>query len=114
MSEKRKILYSPGYGAGWTSWNREDRRVEEYMLTYAPIIEFLERGGKFTEKDCEEQIHPILQELKERCKEKFGREEICVLGACDLRIKEVTGRVRIEEYDGAEKVEEEGEYSGWL
>ena len=35
-------------------------------------------------------------------------------GMCaDLRIVKVSGRYRINEYDGLESIEEEGEYSGW-
>lgn len=107
----RKILYSPGYGAGWTSWNTSNPDVEKYMLTYAPIISFLENGGKF--KDSEDS-HQLLVQLREECKNKFGEDYVCTLGAGQLKVKSVSGRVRINEYDGFESVEEEGEYSGWI
>ena len=107
---KRKILYSPGWGAGWTTWNH-DPRVKEYMLTYQPLIEFLEAGGKI---DRNGDDHPLLVQLQKECLERFGVDYVCTLGARDLEVKEVSGRVRIEEYDGSESVEEEGEYSGWM
>ena len=104
MSE-RKILYSPGYGAGWTTWNYNDD-VRRYMLTYQPIIDVLERGESVSEA--------LLEQLQRECKEKFGEEYVCVLGADDLKVKTVQGRVRIHEYDGSESVEEEGAYDGWM
>jgi len=104
----RKILYSPGFGAGWTTWN--SGAVARYMLDYKPIIEFLEAGGRFSEK-CE---HPLLDQLQAECKEKFGEGYVCVLGADDLRVKEVSGPVRIHEYDGSESVEEQGAFDDWM
>jgi len=104
----RKILYSPGFGAGWTTWVHE-QPAKDYMLTYAPIVEFIEGGGEFGR---DESDHPLLVTLKAECKEKFGAEYVCVLGASDLAVLSVEGRVRIEEYDGSESVEEEGEYEG--
>jgi hypothetical protein len=46
----RKILYSPGYGAGWTSWE-SDYELRKFMLVYQPIIDYVEKGGSFGEKD---------------------------------------------------------------
>jgi hypothetical protein len=96
----RKILYSPGYGAGWTSWN--DGEIKKYMLTYEPIIKAIEAGQKINEK------HPAVLQLQKECLEKFNKDYVCVLGADDLKVMEVAGRVRISEYDGSESVTEEG------
>ena len=111
---KRKILISPGFGAGWSSWNSGE--VAKYMLTCHPIIDFLENGGKFSSRDCDDCItmHPLLLQLQKDCLEKFGEDHVCVLGARDLEVMEVDGRVRIHEYDGAEHIEEEGTYTGWM
>ncbi len=114
---KRKILVSPGYGAGLSSWNRGE--VAKYMLTYQPIIDYLESGGKFTYVQCggflyEKETHPLLLQLQKECLEKFGVNYVCVLGARDLVVHEVNGLVRIEDYDGDESVEEQGEYQGWM
>lgn len=103
----RKVLYSPGYGAGWTSWEC-DPETKRYMLTYQPIIDFLETGHKFTRRDCDwpgngdyEPRHPLLRQLKAECREKFGTDPY-VGGAHQLRVVEVEGQVKIEEYDGSE------------
>lgn len=97
----RKILYSPGYGAGWVTWN--DAELSEFLLTYQPIIDFLEAGGEFTDEDTDyETTHPLLKQLQADCLEKFGKDCICVLGADQLKVAEVSGPVRIEEEDGNE------------
>lgn len=108
----RKILYSPGWGAGWSTWNSGE--VGKYMLTYQPIIDFLEAGGKFTEAHAHGEPHPILDQLQKECAERFGESYVCLLGADDLKVATVKGRVRIHEYDGSESYEEEGEYRGWV
>ncbi len=39
----RKILYSPGYGVGWTTWYSSDNKAKIlFMLEYVPFIEALE------------------------------------------------------------------------
>lgn len=115
----RKILYSPGFGAGWTTWNSSKPEVAKYMLEYKPIIDFLEKGNKFTNEDCcdydnDGKIHPLLKQLQKECEEKFDESYICVLGADQLRVAEVSGLVRIKDYDGSESIEEQGECEGWM
>ena len=117
---KRKILYSAGYGAGWSSWNSGE--VAKYMLTYQPIIDFLESGGKFTDKDChnwsrtngEGTNHPLLEQLSKDCKEKFGEDYICVLGADGLKVAEVLGQIKIDAYDGYETICHRDDNEGWM
>jgi len=112
----RKILVSPGYGAGWTSWNTD--KIQKFMIEYQPIIDYLEAGNKFTRKDCEpnHHQHPLLTRLQEECLEKFGESYVCVLGAYDLRVVSIPddAKVRINEYDGYESYEVQGQYDGWL
>ncbi len=115
----RKILYSPGFGAGWTTWNSGE--VAKYMVDYKPIIDFIEAGGSFKDEETKgitdntlEEVHPLLRQLYTDCKEKFGSDYVCTLGADDLRVATVNGRVRIHEYDGSERLEEEDSYDGWM
>lgn len=35
----RSILYSPGYGGGWTSWHHGSDEERRFALEYAPFIE---------------------------------------------------------------------------
>jgi len=44
----RKILYSPGYGAGWTTWAyTSNREVLKFMLEYPPFVQGLEGEQAF-------------------------------------------------------------------
>lgn len=101
--DKRKILYSPGFGAGWTSWEGNPE-IKAFMLEYKPLVEAVERG---------EDLTTALALFEKECQEKFG--DVPYLGGADgLTVIEVSGRVRINEYDGSESVEEEGSYSEWI
>lgn len=105
----RKILYSPGYGAGWVSWNSSPVEMASYLLTYQPIIDFIEKGGDTSQGTFSD----ILDELIAYCKETWD-QNVYPGGACKLRVAEVSGRVKIDEYDGYESYTEEGNFSGWL
>jgi len=83
------ILYSPGYGAGWSSWG------EPWMATDRRLIEAYEAG-----KDVAALA------------EQIGRDDhqldyVCVLGATDLTVEWLPEGTayRIREYDGSESVE---------
>lgn len=105
MMSKRKILYSPGYGAGWSSWANDS--IAKFVLEYQPIIERLESGGKVDE--------PLLDQLQKDINSYIGKEtHFYTGGAKDLVVATVSGRVRINEYDGYESYEEEGSYAGWM
>ena len=93
----RKILYSPGYGAGWSTWNRGEGH--DAMLTWEPIIEAIESGEALTE------AHPAVQSLIAL----FAKEELdppYLGGLGQLEVRVVTGPFRVEEYDGSEHVAE--------
>lgn len=46
MADCRKILYSPGFGAGWTTWAHSDASaVRRFMLEYQPFIDAVEAEG---------------------------------------------------------------------
>lgn len=124
---ERKILYSPNFGAGWVTWNTElPAEAQQFMLTYTPIIEAVERGESITPDghwDAEEGgkqafnkdgIHTLLNQLGEELHRRFGVKSACFLGADGLRVATVHGQVRLSEYDGAEGYEEQGEFQGWL
>ncbi len=128
----RKILYSPGYGAGWSSWAEGD--IAKLMLTYQPIIDAVEAGeelwsgGYFVDliltagtaqkvrlhvdTDKAKDAHPALVEFVSDCIEQFN-ETPYLGGVRDLKVASVNGRVRIDEYDGFESITEEGE-DDWI
>ena len=104
----RKILYSPGFGAGWSTWmhNIPTKFVCEYQL----IIEAIEKAEKLVKDDVWdikiEDCHESVQKFIKECEERFNK--IPYLGGLkDLCIYEVPegSLYRITEYDGSESVE---------
>lgn len=94
----KKILYSPGYGAGWSTWQYSI--PTKFACEYQPIIEALENGQELYRE------HEIIKQYKKECKEKFNEDYVCVLGASDLKIYKVPDgdQYQIKEYDGSESV----------
>lgn len=112
----RKVLISREFGAGWVSWASGSTEFKQWMLTYQPIIDLLKNGGEFTDEDCgsisiKDKIHPVLKQFLKDAKEKFDQEPY-IGGATGLCVEEVSGPVRITEYDGFESFEypEDGEW----
>jgi hypothetical protein len=118
-------LYSPGHGAGWTTWICGGKEAKQFALTYEPIIEFLEGGGSFTHRETEVDwnrksdlpqyvtTHPILKQFSKEFHDKFG-EYPYMGGAHNLKVADVDGEVLIEEYDGYESYRVHGDDEGWL
>jgi hypothetical protein len=90
----KKILVSPGYGAGWSSWNSGE--VAKFMAEYEPIIEAIENGEEINEK------HELVSKMVEEIEEKFGENYVCIIGAEQLEVRIVSGPYRITDYDGYE------------
>ena len=85
---KVAVIYSPGYGAGWTTWG-----VPEEGMFHPALVEAIEN-------EIEEKS------LVELCKNLFG-DEIYYSGVNCLMIEwlPVGTKFRITEYDGAESIE---------
>jgi hypothetical protein len=99
---KVAVLYSPGYGAGWYTWNyaRYDGDDEEQPLAliFDPIL------VELVEKRMGDNYQEFTQKIEERAEEivpdgYFG-------GASDLSIYWLPegAKFRIDEYDGSEIV----------
>ena len=118
----RKILYSPGYGAGWVSWHHGSREEKLFMLEYAPLIHAIENpeGVEVSYKNFPPELENVQENLDlamvealttfvKDWKAKFGNKEVPYLGgARNLDIENVSGLVEIREYDGNESVYEMG------
>ena len=91
---KVAVLYSPGYGAGWTTWEYNSK-LHEVMLFHPLIVEKVESGK---ERDIDGDW------LAENFGEDF-RDVYCG-GADQLEIKWLPEGItfRIDEYDGFETV----------
>lgn len=83
------VLYSPGYGAGWSTWNSDN--VD--MIFCPEIVQMV-----IDEKSDEE--------IEKAAKRIFGKDGYYggVDGLCVAWVKEGT-MFRINEYDGSESVE---------
>jgi hypothetical protein len=120
----RKVLYSPGYGAGWVSWCSGSDELKKFMLEYPPIIEYLESGKDFKKIDFHKVKHLPDGQLKNTeflpdCIQQFIKDswekfkQIPYLGGVqDLEVAEVEGAVQITDYDGYEEIKQS--YEGWL
>jgi hypothetical protein len=90
------VLYSPGFGAGWYTWNREHPE-----LVFDPAIVHMVTAGKFDELET-------FMTLK--------YPDVYLGGMKDLEVMWVKqGRIfRIAEYDGNESIEYKDEDESWM
>lgn len=84
------VLYSPGFGAGWYTWNDEDKPE---ILFHPKLVEIVE-AGRQREID------------NEWVKENLGLSGIYCGGASTLAIKWLPQGMafEVQEYDGAENI----------
>lgn len=84
------VLYSPGYGAGWSTWN--DDKYREFLLHDEKLVDMVE----FNQQD----------KIEEYVKSVYPDEYVCVNGADQLCVSWVLPgtQFRIEEYDGSESM----------
>lgn len=99
------ILYSPGYGAGWSTWNagKDWMLYDPYLVDLVEKLntpEFLDQGPAGPRALFED----IVMEIESYCDNKDG--EGYYGGAGDLKIKwmPVGTKFYIDEYDGSESV----------
>lgn len=84
----RKVLISPGYGAGFSTWLPQEFR--QLAAEFAPLIEAVESDS---------DIRPALAQLREIVGDQYALEN-----PENLRVVEVAGPYRIEDFDGYEVV----------
>jgi hypothetical protein len=87
---KVAVLYSPGFGAGWSTWSRDEYR--EFLLHDEKLVELVETDQR---DKIEEYVGTV-----------YPGEYVCVLGACDLEVMWISSgtQFRIKEYDGSESI----------
>ena len=92
---KTKVLVSPGFGAGWSTWNSE---AKYELATDAELIRLFEAGDRDA---FEARANHILQAVT-------GDEADTVYmgGYEQLRVEAVEGDWLINECDGSESLEE--------
>jgi hypothetical protein len=90
------VLYSPGYGAGWSTWAEE---AERQLLLFEPdIVQLvLERDSlQITSDEFNKQVE-MLWELKQY-------ESYCSPEKLQVTWLHVGTKFRINEYDGSESI----------
>lgn len=93
---KRKVVVSKGWGAGWSTWSNKPQEVAEYL----PVIEYLEAGG---DRDAlADSEHPVIAQMIR----DLGLRAFYAGGAYDLEVQEVAAPYRIYEDGGREEVVE--------
>lgn len=103
---KVAVLVSPGYGAGWSTWNNSelayDKRVVEFWLAHKDNEKFMEEIDSFS---YHEKV-PALKEAEEFFK-SIGYSRIYFGGFNQIELEwvPVGCRWRIDEYDGSEHIE---------
>jgi len=120
-SKPTKILFSPGYGAGWVSW--APRSAPDaflvWMLTYEPLIEALEKRCPHGEGSPKEpnlspsfvrltsqadKLEDIMTQFHWEAHAKFGIDRVVTSRVGDLFVEEVTRPFEVRECDGSEAV----------
>lgn len=101
-SNMKPVLYSPGYGAGWTTWN--SYRDSTGSLVNDPIlVELVQLKNKYDSgtKEFNDAVDRIVKRGEEICPDGyFG-------GADDLVVEWLPEGTlyKINEYDGSESIE---------
>lgn len=108
----REVIYSPGYGAGWWTWYSGPISFEDFCCH--PILVKAVQDGKFSEMREHKDIIqvPEFKEWYSLMQSKYQLDEnhdIYAAGLFNAIVKTVSGRIRIEEYDGSEFIEYEHE-----
>lgn len=95
-----KVLISPGYGAGWSTWDTNSIN----LAVDKRIVEFFESHGRNVERD------KLIDFL-----ESIGYNDVYIGGWWDIVIKTVKPNERflINEYDGSESLISFSEDNVW-
>jgi len=109
-----KVLITKGYGAGFSTWARGE--VAEFILTYKPIIDYLEQSEikdrGFREPNGLTPEHPLVKQMLGDILTKFGEQgvkNVCVLSVDNLEVEEVyipslLDIIKIKDHDGYESI----------
>ena len=108
----RKVLYSPGYGAGWSTWNGASKQEKQWLCEYQPFIEYLQNNKEFPKGSREGSFDEyettdLGMQVQRDWKAAFPNATPLYLGGMDnLCVHEVEddAQYRVEEYDGYESV----------
>lgn len=94
---KVAILYSPGYGAGWSTWS--DDKYSEFLLHDEKLVELVETNQHDKIKEYVKSVYP-------------DGDIYCSGNVYELQVEWVSPgtQFRIEEYDGSESIQYNNDY----
>lgn len=101
---KVAILVSPGYGAGWSTWERDelayDKRVVEYWLKHKDDEEFMKEIDTWADENS-------TKEAARKQFEEWGYPGVYFGGFKQIELVWLPKGTlfRIKEYDGSERIE---------
>ena len=97
------VLYSPGYGAGWSTWAHGN--LGNWAVFAPEVVEWVEQGKPGGTEGLEEIVKSI-----------HGDSCVYCGGGMDLEIEwiPVGTQFKIDEYDGSESVVRLGEISFYV
>lgn len=105
--QTRKVLVSPGFGAGWSTWIGSSREQKEFALFDEALIAAVEAGcdlGVPEKYNTEPSPDSPIGDFLRRFQERFPGEDPYLGGARDLTVEVVEGQFQVDEYDGSETV----------
>lgn len=96
---KVAVLYSPGYGAGWSTWSLSHTDKLIFDKNVVALVEDRDLG-----KITNEQLVDLVESY---CEKQYGPNEVYCGGVDDLVIEwiPVGTQFKINEYDGSESIE---------
>ena len=104
-----KVLISPGFGAGWSTWQYGEKDERMFMLTYQPFIDYLEKHSTSDGIPTE-----LVEQFRKDWVAKFPNADTPYEGGLrDLCVAEVTGAFVVHEYDGFESIQRRDELD-WI
>jgi hypothetical protein len=106
---KVAVLYSPGFGAGWSTWSSISGHGTELMFDPSVVTLVEDRdNGKITTDQLVELVNTY-------CEITYGKNEVYCGGVDNLEIVWIPEgtQFKINEYDGSESIEyKENDY--WI
>lgn len=96
---KVAVLYSPGFGAGWSTWSLGHNNELLFDPSVVTLVE-----DRDNEKITNEQLVELVESY---CEKHYGPNEVYCGGVDDLVIEwiPVGTQFKINEYDGSESIE---------
>ena len=113
------VLYSPGYGAGWSTWNHEYTPEILFDPVLVDLAEqnvklFWEKHGRKAYYEDYELFPEIEEKMIQHCAEKYPGAFLGGIDELAVKWLPVGTEFRIHEYDGNESVEVQKEMHWYI